>query len=364
MKIICILANLSQPRCIKRVKSLQEGGHDVSVYGFCRGLYDVNEFPSSIKVNNWGKIESGTGYLSRLCKVYKNLKTIFRKHKDESVIYYCFSFEAALITSLFTKRKFFYEISDLIYCYSNSQVFKWLFGNIDKFIIRRSFRTVLTSGGFFEYLYKKDVESNNEKIIIQPNKLSTYFQDIERTILKRESHFRFAYIGAFRYPNTIFRFARIIGEKFPNHEFSFYGDSSLTYLAKELAEKYPNVHYYGKFKNPEELSSIYENVDIVTACYDIEMGENEKVAEPNKLYEAMAFCKPIIVSKDTYLSKRVEKLGVGFSIDANNDDSIIDFITGLSVDELKKKSLNSYKLPKTEFIDSPDLILSSLCKNY
>ncbi len=58
----------------------------------------------------------------------------------------------------------------------------------------------------------------------------------------------------------------------------------------------------------------------------------------------------------------VARYGGRVSIGANNDDSIIDFITGLSVDELKKKSLNSYKLPKTEFIDSPALILSSLCQ--
>ena len=176
----------------------------------------------------------------------------------------------------------------------------------------------------------------------------------------KDSHLRFAYIGAFRYPNTIFRFAKIIGENFPNYEFSFYGDSNLTYLAKELADKYNNIHYWGKFKNPEDLNSIYENVDIVTACYDVEDGENEKVAEPNKLYEAICFCKPIIVSKHTYLSKRVKDLAVGFVLEADSDENIIKFITNLSAGEINSKSQNAFNLAKSEYIDSPNLILSAL----
>lgn len=362
MIIICILASLSQPRCIKRVKSLLDGGHEIVVYGYQRGFYDVNEFPQSVKVHNWGNIKSGTGYFSRFYRISNDLKTCLYKHKNEEVIYYCFSFEAALIMSMFTRKKFFYEISDLIYCYFKNPLLKKLFRNIDKLIIKRSLKTILTSGGFYEYLYGRKVELNDDKIIIQPNKLSTFFLNAHRNVLSvtDEARLRFAYVGAFRYPNTIFRFAKIIGERFPQYDFSFYGDSNLTYLAKELSEKYHNIHYYGKFKNPDDLMSIYDKIDIVTACYDIEEGENERVAEPNKLYEAICFCKPIIVSKHTYLSKKVEELGVGYSIEADKDECIIDFINNLNVSELIDKSRRSFNLPQSEYIDSSSQLLAAL----
>lgn len=364
MKIVCFLASLSQPRCIKRVKSLLEGNHEVIVYGFYRGYYDINEFPPSVKVYSWGNIQSGKGYFSRFKLIYNNIKQCFKLYKNETVLYYCFSFESALLTSIFTNSKFIYEISDLIYCYFNSKPLKYLFKAIDKFIIKKSYRTVLTSGGFYDYLYGDKKDNVAEKFIILPNKLSSYFSNIKRSelSLNHESKIRFAYIGAFRYPDTIFRFARIIGEHFPQYEFSFYGDSNLTPLAKELANKFSNIHYWGKFKNPEDLASIYNNVDVVTACYDIKDGENEKVAEPNKLYEAIGFCKPIVVSKHTYLSKRVNELNVGFTIEADNDEKIINFLKNLNIEEINNISSKEYSLSNEEFIDSPSLLLSEIQK--
>ena len=81
-------------------------------------------------------------------------------------------------------------------------------------------------------------------------------------------------------------------------------------------------------KNPEDLNSIYSNVDIVVACYEAE-NLNERIAEPNKLYEAMFFCKPIIVSKDTFLANQVNENKFGWVVDAYNDAEIIEFVKNI-----------------------------------
>ena len=119
------------------------------------------------------------------------------------------------------------------------------------------------------------------------------------------------------------------------------------------------MHYHGKFKSPEDLSKIYENLNLVVACYD-NASLNEQIAEPNKLYESLFFCKPIIVSPKTYLSKRVQGLRCGFVVDANEQNSVNDFIANLSTDEVNRLSENELSTPLSEIVDSPKELLEKV----
>ena len=356
MKIVCLLSSLSQPRCIKRVNSFVEAGFEVEVYGYSRGFYDVNSLPAKVKITNWGMVKSGRGYWERLWQNFKRIKWLLSHNKHTNVLYYAFGFDFSLILSIVRPKSFIYESSDLIYTYSRNILWVGMFRMIDKMIIRRSYQTVFTSEGFQDYLFGKCPPNN---VIIQPNKVSSYFQNFNRKnrSFYGKSELIFAYVGALRYPNTVFRFARIIGEKYPQYSFYFYGDSQYTYLAKELSQKYENVKYFGKFKNPEDLENIYASIDIVVACYETST-LNEKIAEPNKLYEAICFCKPIIVSIGTFLEKRVRDLKIGYAIDASDDKSIEEFLGNLDFGELNKMSLHEKKLGKDVYIDSAKNIIN------
>lgn len=357
MKIIFFLASLSQPRCLKRIKSLYEAGYEVEVYGYSRGFYDINTLPSTIPTHNWGIVDSGNKYVSRFLNNRKKIKQVIERQNRENVLYYAFGFDLAFWLSLYKRKHFIYESSDLIYTYFRSSILISFFRNIDKWIIKHSFRTIFTSEGFSLYLFGKQIPSN---IIIQPNRVSPYLKNIERRILKKSTDkIVFSYVGAFRYPDTVFRFVRVIGEKYPRHQFFFYGDSRLTYLAKQLSFQYPNIKYFGKFRSPEDLEAIYETIDIVVACYDANT-INERIAEPNKLYESICFCKPIVVSKGTFLSEQVKKLGVGYSINAREDSSICHFIDGLSNHELNSISEKELSIDSSMYIDSIEEIQNAL----
>ena len=354
MKVVFIVASLSQPRCIKRIKALYENGYDVEVYGYRRGLYEVNAYPNEIKVNELGYVDNGKGYVKRFINNYKKIKKIVKSYSSNT-LFYGFSYDIAL-SLLLNKRKYVYEISDIIYAYYNNSVLRRFFKFIDKIMIKCSVFTIMTSEGFKRYFFS-DSEINN--VIVQPNKVSCQLENIDRKSKDFEKKITFAYVGSFRYPNTIFRFARIIGEYFPQYEYHFYGNSDLTPLAKELARKYSNVKYLGVFKSPDDLQNIYANIDVVTACYD-NSGLNEQIAEPNKLYEAICFCCPVIVSENTFLSQRVNQLKVGYVINPNEDKFIIDFISNLKKEDLKNISINEYRMSKEEYIDSPKIILDRL----
>lgn len=358
MKIIFFLESLSQPRCIKRIESLYIKGYSVEVYGYSRGFYDVNNFSDQISVVNWGLIRNEGGYLYRFYLNFKNIWNVVRNNRGKKVLYYAFGQDMAFPLLLLTPHRYIYESSDLIYTYFRNKYIMKIFKYLDLKIINKSYRTVFTSLGFKKYLFGNREIKN---IIIQPNKVSPYFNNLKRKRLDRvdDSGLTFAYIGAFRYPNTVFRFARIIGEFFPKYRFYFFGDSILTPLVKDLENKYANIKYFGKFRNPYDLCDIYDKIDLVVACYDTKT-INEKIAEPNKLYESICFCKPIIVSNNTFLSERVSSLGVGYSIDATNDLDIINFIKSLSVPDINRLSRIEENLNESYYIDDNKELLISL----
>ena len=104
---------------------------------------------------------------------------------------------------------------------------------------------------------------------------------------------------------------------------------------------------------------MYNNVDVVVACYDTTTF-NERVAEPNKLYESLFFCKPIIVTENTFLAQRVKSLQCGYEMDASTDENIIRFLNEITVEDVNRKMLRISELQKSEMIDNPMTIFSAL----
>jgi glycosyltransferase involved in cell wall biosynthesis len=360
--IVFLLESISQPRCIKRVNSFITNGFNVEIYGIDRGVYTENNFISGVKVNVFDKQRDGKDHIKKLFKNYKSIKKILKKHDNGKTVFYSFGYAITITVLLSGCKKFIYEISDILYGYKKYNFLRPFFKLVDKLMINKSLLTVLTSEGFADFFYKKEVPEN---IIIQPNKLSPYFLKKQRPTSNGtfcSKKIKFAYVGAFRFPNTIFRFANIIGEYFPEHEFHFYGDSALTNQVISISNKYDNVKYHGSFKNPDDLSMIYKSLDILVTCYDAQ-DLNVRIAEPNKLYESLFFNKPIIVSKETFLSKKVEMLSCGYSIDALNDESIKTFVRNIKEENIIKIKDNISRIPNNEIVDdNSNNIISYLSK--
>ena len=349
--IVFLLDSISQPRCIKRINSFIDNGFEVLVYGYDRGKYNVNAMIVDKQIQIIGKRVDGKNYISNFFSNQKEIRKIVKSHNSNDSIFFSFGFAFTLALKINGCSNYIYEISDIIYGYKHFKYLRWIFKKVDKFLIRKSLITVLTSEGFGAYLYKDNWPS---KLLVQTNRLSSYFAERPREFFKeiRNEKLVFAFIGAFRSPDTIFRFAENIGKKYPQHEFHFYGDSHSRFNLEviKISQKYTNVKYFGSFKSPEDLDSIYQNINIVIACYDTQ-DLNERILEPNKFYEALYFKKPIIVSEQTFLAEKVKKLGCGFAIDASSDNSITTFLTNLSSKDLENVVDNINKVPISEIVD-------------
>ncbi len=360
-KIVFILGSISQPRLIKRIKSFISQGYDVEIYGFDRGVYNINAQIDGKTIHILGHQQSGKDYMGKFFRTIKEVRKVLKKYNGEDTLFYGTNFTITLSLKLNGCKNYIYEISDVLYGYKRFNLIRWLLKYIDIFLIRHSMLTVLTSAGFAKFFFGKNTPKN---IIIQPNRLDFSFFDKKRpdNIVPRSiDSLNFSYVGAFRYPNTVFRFARLIGEKYPNHQFHFYGDSIFRNEVIEIANSFDNVKYHGPFKNPDDLVNIYSNIDIVVACYDTQ-SINERIAEPNKLYEALYFRKPIIVSENTFLAERVKELGCGFVINATNDHSIISFLNSITRNDLERIYKNIDKIQLEDIIDDNSTKIISYLK--
>lgn len=353
-KIVFISDCLSQPRHIKRVTSLLNAGFEVKVYGYNRGQYDVNKYPNGANPIVLGIFGDGHGYLNKFKTLKHDVARIVGEN-GKDVLYYAFGILAAFMLKQ-KGCKYVYEISDILYAYPRFRFVIPLIKRIDRDIIDKAQLVVMTSEGFADFHgYKSD------KLVLIPNKVNSVLSSAQRTPLelKDNDKIRFAFVGSIRYETT-FRIAETIGKKYPNYEFHFYGGTK-TFLERcqNLDNTYSNVFYHGAFRNPDDVPGIYNNLDVVVACYTTK-SLNERIAEPNKLYEALFFCKPIIVAKDTFLSKQVNKYECGYCVDSSTIENIENFLNSIDYKELNRISRHEYELNGDEFVDNAQILIEKL----
>lgn len=360
-KIVFIVQQLSQPRCIKRIEHFRNMGYTCKVYGFNNGLYEDNLKNLDFKIEEEWRINKGLSKLKKIILYRKYIKEV-TKQIDGNDILYTFGFEIGSIVSFMWKHKYIYEEADVSASRIKNKLLRESLLKIDRRIIKKSILTIFTSEGFPNYIFDSNNPYDHKTIFIH-NKLheSFYFSLRPKSTKFDVSSIKFGFVGLIRYPNTIVRFAEVIAKHFPSHEFHFFGEAENNVLDNFDWSSYSNIKFHGKFKNPEDLASIYSKIDINVVCYD-PSSINVRIAEPNKLYESIYFNTPIVVSQDTFLCNRVKNLEVGFCINALSDSSIITFVNSIEEEKLKSIQEKCSSISENDLINNPDIDMQKIKK--
>lgn len=361
MKIVFFIHSIQVQRCIKRIEDFINHGFEVDVYGFDRNI-EIHSVSKLYTINVIGSFKNTDNYLSRMFMMYRAIHQVKRKYKNRNVLFYYFGFDTGLLGTNFsiTNQNYFYEESDLIHTKIRFSFLRYMFKLIDKQIIKKSFETILTSEGFEKYHFG---EKKLDNVTVIPNRVNKRI--LQNTRIEKKSldinHLKIGLVGGARYRSAVI-FALVIAKYFPQHEFHFYGYITNFIEEFEKLKKFPNIFYHGVFANPEDLYTIYSQLDLVIATYDAS-SMNVRYAEPNKLYDSIYFETPIIVSSGTFLSSKVEKLGIGYSVNALNNKEIISFIQELTEASIQEKRKNIHKIPKEFAIDINDDFFNKILKN-
>lgn len=351
-EVIFILTSSVNPNSLKRIDEFVSRGFRVKAYGFQRDV-DVPNKSKNVDVKILGTYKNNLSYLKRCSTIYKGIKRALCETKGRDCIYYLIGLDIAMFFRLQSKESYIYEEADLVHTNIKVSAIKNVYEKIDKSIIKHSLISVFRSEGFVEYHFGHDVPDN---VYVIANRLNVGIKDFE-VLPKRPidiDHLKIGYVGFIRY-KSILNFAKVFCREFPQHEFHFYGTftSETNERYYSSLKEYKNCIFHGSFKSPDELNKIYSQIDLVLSTYDVS-SENVRYAEPNKIYEAIYFETPIIVSSNTYLSDKVNRLGLGFDIDAMNDNMVVNFIKNLSSEQMDQTIRNIRKINKNDVLNIND----------
>ncbi|SSP00514.1 Glycosyl transferases group 1 [Acinetobacter baumannii] len=307
LSLIFISSALQQPRHQKRIDLLSKE-YDLKVLYFFRDKYTdnyKNYIDNAIRI---GEVKDGK-YFSR---VYLLLKLFFILIGSSVKNVYCTSPDQVLI-ALLARKKVFFEVGDLYQIDGRNKIYQIL----DKFILPRISGLILTSQYFYSGYFKKFHNFLKNKVLIVENKLVTnceaFVSDYRNNFYKKKQDkiFKFGLIGSLAFKKSLLKIREFIINN-PQYELHIYGDGLIN-----IFHDIPNCFYHGHFKSPEDLPSIYNNIDINIILYDYD-NNNVKLALPNKLYESIAFLKPIICASGVALSEYVVSNHIGVIVEGND----------------------------------------------
>ena len=351
---------IRQARCIRRIEDFIAHGFNVKVYGFDRAG-DNRKLPD-FDHEIIGTISKTQSYSTRLMMMKKNISRTLQHNQTKETLFYLFNFDVALAFLMNPKTRgcrYFYEVSDLMELTLSNAFLSKTLARINKSIISHSFETILTSEGFIQFFYGK---SSPDNLSLLPNKLNKRCNGWPRPAPQTpKRHFKIGFAGAIR-SKAVLNFAQIVGEKFPETELFFHGiftdDGLYSPLIRSTIERYDNLHYSGPFKNPDDFPAIYENIDLVLSLYSAH--GNDCFLEPNKYYEALFFAKPIIVSANTFIGEKVTRQNVGFAIDGENEQSMMDFLKSLNEEDYTQKALACSHIRTEDLLENTDVFFHKI----
>ena len=214
---------------------------------------------------------------------------------------------------------------------------------IEKLLIKNVSHIILASKYFKSFYFNKRTFVIDN---IPPSKnLTTKSINIgEDAIIK------IGFVGKLRYPD-LYKLVMECVNNFDNLEFHFYGNGSaeevLSDYCRELNSK--NIFFHGVF-NKNDLNKIYSKIDLLWACYPSN-NYNVKYATSNKALESIFFKTPCVFSAGTLLAEDYKTNNIGFSINSNNKNEIINFLKNINVEKL------NYMMENIKKEDTPDFDL-------
>lgn len=221
------------------------------------------------------------------------------------------------------KKKYIFDYRDVTY-----ERFAF-YHRLVKRLARNSAFTAVSSPKFLDTL-----KTDKAKFVVSHNCSKLRAEYVEKASADK---IRIVYWGMIRQTE----FVKRLCDAFANDErieLTFHGKG---YGNAELAEytaknRYANIYFTGIYKR-DQIKSFAENTDILLNTY-----ENDPVQQPAmtvKLYDAMRYGLPMLVTKDSYMARFSEKYGLGLSFDLDDErsvDRVVEWYGGLKQDELRK----------------------------
>jgi hypothetical protein len=289
-----------------------------------------------------------SNYIKQYKKIYGYLrfkwfvKSILKKNNYDKAI--VFTTQCYLI------------INDLLHKYfSNNYIFdyrdvtfedKYLIKKLIEKGIRQSTFTVISSEGFklnYPTLENKFVVCHNDKF----SEIDIYNKEKNNSKI-----IRLCFWGMVRQVDFTKKLIDIFS-KSDKLEINYYGEGYTEILTNYIKEKgYSNIHFHGKYVGNDKILSFAQENDILINAYDND--SIQYLALTVKLYEALAYNIPMIVTKNSYMAEFLHKndcLFFEFEIRDNIVEDLLSWYDNLDYEIMRNKySLLINKIEKDNLL--------------
>lgn len=353
-RLVVVSNSSSQPRIHKRVNAINKV-ISCRVFGFRRRIYEGNHFSDSVDYNSLGYIENGN-YLKRLYKLFLAWLTLLKESKKGDGLY-AFGFDCFVIGKLAGIRYSIIEYGDLRSANNPNSIV----ARLERFTLRSADKIVITSPYFYDLYFKRHGFDKNKFLILE-NKLPSNM--VRNMYLKQDrddkGKIRIGLIGLFRYRRQIEYIVEFVKSNSKRFTLECYGNGPCLDLIQEA--NCESIRYHGEFRSPDDLDSIYSQVDVNYICYE-PMDENVRIALPNKYYESVFYNTPIICSVGTALQLEVEKNNVGVAINFVEDNVGLAILQGIDSKFIDRYSKNCNKINTDMLLDCSGTSLNKILNN-
>lgn len=216
----------------------------------------------------------------------------------------------AMVSTIFTKRKLVFDIFD--YLSTNPiGIFKRLLRRMENSIINNADAVIICNDE-----RKQQIKKTNPKKLYVIHNTPPLYKALNTETNVMNDVAKIVYVGILQDYRLIKEMVDVIAKK-KDCELHIAGFGKYHEYLKQQAAVHKNIIYYGKITYQETLK-LENKSDLMTAIYDPSIG-NHKYAAPNKFYEALMLGKPLIMVKNTGMSKIVEDNKLGVCIDFSKE---------------------------------------------
>ncbi len=329
MKILMVLSKsfINDPRGTREAKTLVEAGHQVTVIFWDR----KNEYKSQDVFEGIKLVGIRNSLLMKLLPgdLFRNpvwWRKAYRKglelHKNDFPfdVVHCHDLDT-LQAGIWLKKKLGCKL-----VYDAHEIFGYMIkNNVPNFAVKYSFNMEKKLLEQIDHLItvNEPLENYFKKITGKP---ITIVMNCKELIIKeyqppKTNIFTICYMGVLNkarmFPELVDIIGRIKGVKFviAGKKENIYEE------VKEICKKYNNVEFLGTIKSGDVIKKTLESNAII--CMFDPSIEIHKVGLPNKIFEAMATGRPVIVTKNMYYSDEfVEKEKCGLSASYESKDIV------------------------------------------
>lgn len=250
---------------------------------------------------------------------------------------------AGLTLGHYFKVPFVFEVRDLwpealvnVGALKNPPAIWWL-ERMAKKIYASAKHIIALSPGMKDGIIRAGVPADKVTVIPNASDLDLFSPDIDGSVQREQlglkDRFAAIYFGAMGLANGleyVIEAARILAERGKNNiVFVLLGSGGKRAELEKLASKYElkNVIFSNPAPDKEQLARIVAGCDV---CLTIYRATKEHTWSPNKMFDALAAGKPVLINVPGWLGETIEKNNCGRCLDARRPQMLADTLEELA----------------------------------